>query len=57
MKERTWCIRRGLSTYKVEATTRSKAKYEAYKEYKCRRKCPIPFFDWVVSVKYARLSK
>ena len=43
-------VKRNLATYIVEAPTRNKAKYAAYKEYrrKCRR--PKAFFPWVVNV-------
>lgn len=47
---KTWKVKRFLSTYTVDATTRSKAKYAAYKVYRKSKRKPLSFFPWVVGV-------
>ena len=50
---KTWKVRRKLSTYTVEASSRNKAKYEAYKAYRRRKRNPMAFFPWVIGVSKA----
>lgn len=46
-----WSVKRRLKTYRVEATTRSKAKYAAYKIYCKFTKNPMSFKDFFLGIK------
>lgn len=45
-----WIVRRRFSTYKVEAMTRSKARYAAYKIYRSKSKNPVSFYEFFTTV-------
>lgn len=54
---KTWKVRRFLSTYIVDATSRSKAKYAAYKVYRKTKRKPISFIPWVFNVSKCKVIK
>lgn len=52
-----WIVKRRFLTYKVEATTRSKARYAAYKIYCSKSKNPVSFYEFFTTVsKVKRLA-
>ena len=49
-----YTVKRKKKRYTVEATTRSKAKYQAYLEYREKAKRPMSFFQFFTAVSRVR---
>ena len=45
-----WIIKRRFSSYEVEADTRSKARYKAYKAYCRKAKRPVTFKEFFMTI-------
>lgn len=54
---KTWKVKRGFTWFEVEALSRNKAKYAAYKQYRRKRKNPLAFFPWVTKVSKVMAAK